>query len=238
MAPRDPERRSTLRLVTFNMWVGNRDPRQNLMALAFDTNRPHVIALQEARRFNGTIPGYERHDVDEPGNPESDNCVLLIRKEGVQVKRERDIDVKGPAWIGPKHGLKHPPRDFPGITVEVDGQRWDVVNVHRSWTGGLRHNMGSWTAEHRALVSFADRRAQFAPNRPLAFVGDWNGRRSDPRRFAMRDLNKSIGGRLLLKGIDGALVRGCRGRARRLDEKYGSDAHKPVEITLTATKEK
>lgn len=233
MPPHNPE----LRVATFNVWVGQSPARleENLTRLAKDTDRPHVIALQEAKRYNGTIRGYVRHAVAEPGNPEADNCVLLIRKD-VTIHRDRDIDVDGPVWVGPKHGLVHPSKDFPALTIGVDGQRWDVVDVHRAWTGGLRRNLGAWRAEHEALIGFADRRHHKTPDRPLVMAGDWNNRASDPRPLGVAALAEHVGGRLLMRGIDGALVRGCTGRAKELGDKYGSDGHHPVVITLTKEK--
>lgn len=225
-----------LRLVTFNGWSGNRDWRGNLTDLADDTSMPHVIATQETYRFDGNVPGYERHDITEPGNPRAGNCVLFVRHRGVTICRERDIDVEGPGWVGPKHGIQQPPRDFTGLSIltEEDGQRWDVLNVHRTWTHNLRTNMGAWAAEHRELVDFADRRHRAAPGRPLVMLGDWNGRKSDPRPLSVSGLAKAIGADVRLRRIDGALTRDCEGRAKRLPGRYGSDGHHPVLVTLTA----
>lgn len=227
---------SHLRLVTFNGWSGNRDWRGNLADLADDASMPEVIATQETYRWDGTIPGYDRHAVTEPGNKRAGNCVLFVRQRGVTICRERDIDVEGPGWVGPKHGIAQPPRDFPALSIltEEDEQRWDVVNVHRTWTGNLRRNMGSWSAEHRALIAFADRRHHAAPGRPLVMLGDWNGGKSDPRPLAVSGLAKAIGADVHLKRIDGALTRDCQVRVKRMAGGYGSDGHHPVIVTLTA----
>jgi hypothetical protein len=222
-----------LRIVTHNIWVGQPPARarENLSRLARNTKMPHVLALQEARRFNGSIKGYDRYAVEESGNPEADNCVLLVR-EDVEVFRDRSIDVIGPVWIGPKHDIPHPPRDFPGRSLRVEGERVDVLNVHRTPGGPWSRVAASWRAEHAALMKWADQRDEEAPDRPLAMVGDHNGRAGDPRKFGLPDLAKRIDGKLLMKGIDGAIIRGCTGKAVELDDKYGSDGHHPVLLTL------
>lgn len=221
-----------LHLVTFNMWVGNKDPKGNLEALADDLNYPDVIAVQEGRRFDRVPRRYVRYVVEEEGNPEADSCILFVH-QSLNVPIVRNLQVDGPDWIGPKHGLVHPPRDFPGLTVEKDDFKWDILNVHRTWTGGLRKNMGAYRAEHDNLLAYAARRFDAQPHRPLVFLGDWNSRKHDPRPLAVSGLAKRMGAdEVLIRGIDGALVRNARGWATKLDQKYGSDGHRPVEISL------
>ena len=56
-----------LRLVTHNVWVGQPpgELRANLSRLAADTDWPHAIALQEARRLAAPPTGYVRVRADD-----------------------------------------------------------------------------------------------------------------------------------------------------------------------------
>lgn len=223
--PLTPDARLTV--VTFNGWVGQ-TPAQlagNLARLADDTGRPHVIAVQEATRFDGTIPGYVRHAKDT--GPVDDSSSVLLVRDDVRVVGRVDVDVKGPGWTGPK-GRRKTPRHHPGVVLEVDGHTWTVLDAHRVWTGNLRRNLPAYAAEDRALVAWFD-----AHPDPVVAAGDWNSRAGDPRRLSVGDLAERVGASLLVRGVDGALVRGCQGSARRLKDKYGSDAHRPVVIELT-----
>lgn len=226
---------SGLRVVTFNVWVGQAPSqlRRNLIELANDTGRPHVIALQEAKRFGGTIPGYCRID-SETFRREAKSNVLLVRNADVTVHRYHEVAVQGPMWKGPKHGLEHPPRIFPGTTVEVDDQRWDVLDVHRTPggpTSSVKSNRrASWAAEDRDLESWLDSRWERHPERPALVVGDHNNRVFDRNKLSISDLARRTECNLAVLGIDGALFRNCTVKARKLDRLYGSDGHRPVVI--------
>lgn len=215
-----------MRVVTLNAWLGQdpEDLRNNLLRLCGDLFAPEVIALQEATRFDGSIPGYVRIAADDKGrHRDASSSVLLVRRTGVRIMRATAVRVNGPSWIGP-HGTVHPPRVYPAVSLRVDGQRWRVIDVHRT---PLRHqNKEAWAAEEDALARWAG--VPGDSPRPTVMLGDWNGRYSD-----LRPLAKRTGMSVHLRGVDGALLRNCRGDARRLPERYGSDAHYPVSLDLT-----
>lgn len=227
-----------LRLVTFNVWVGQHPKRlrRNLRRLVRQLNHPHVIALQEAKRFRGTIPGYQRLACTEPQHEDDLDCVLLVRND-VAVIHPRIVRVDGPMWRGPKHGLAHAPKVFVGATLEHLGRRWDVLNVHRTWTGRGRHNMASWNAEDTKLHSWLTHRAQRAnATRPVIALGDWNGGLADRRYDAtVARLAHDVDAQYAFSGIDGALAINVSDVSRReLDDLYGSDGHHPVSIRAWA----
>lgn len=210
-----------MRAVTFNAFVGQ-PPAQleaNLRELARDTDHPHVIALQEATRWGGTIPRYRRVAADDLERPEAAACVLLVH-DGVTMRRRRPIVVQGPGWIGPHLDLKHPPRVFPSVAVK-DGRWWELADVHRV-TGGKGRNAEAYAAEGRALEVWSDHRR---PGRSQAMLGDWNG--------IPRGLAKRVGGHLHLHGIDGAVVVNGDAEVTELRGLYGSDTHHPVMVHLT-----
>lgn len=228
-----------LDVVSHNVYVGQspRSVRTNLERLVIDLDHPHAIALQEAWRFSGTIAGYDRVPLaSPPDHAEDRNCVLLVRDD-VTIVRPREVDVEGGDWYGLEHRRWHPPRRFNGATLETpDGVRWDVLVVHRvAWN--LTANAHPYRLEDRALVEWVDSRLERHPTRTVALVGDWNSRRGDPRRtFGVVGLAKRLEAIPAVKGVDGALVvnAGTRG-LRKLAGRYGSDAHRPVTLTLVKT---
>ena len=225
-----------LTIVTFNANQGLDTLRDNLIRLAEDTGQPHVIALQEVKNFSGTIPGYHRV-VAQPtaDNREADNCALLLRRD-VAVGRERHLLVKGGAW---RWHRPHPPRVYAAATIEADGRRWDVMSVHRIPGGplaGIKENRPAWAAEHSAIEARVLKRAELAGH-PQVLAGDWNDRADNDHPLSVGSLADRIEGQLVLpkRGIDGVIAVGCRVvDVEKLAEKYGSDAHRPVVITLSA----
>lgn len=225
-----------MRIVTFNAWVGQdpRDLAQHLEELAHDTDRPEVIAVQEAKRYGGSIPGYERVAASMK-HLEDRSCLLLVRRRGVKIHRERELRIVGPWWTGP-HGDRHPPRVYPGVGIETPEGRAVVLNVHRTpiRNSGKPGVAGSWAAEHVQLRAWLNDRT----THPAAAVGDWNGRESDTEPMSVSDLAQQTRTDLRLRGIDGALTKGFEGRTRKLDQKYGSDGHHPVVVDLRWKDEK
>lgn len=228
--------RPELDLVTFNVWVGQKPDalRRNLIRLAEDLDRPDVMVLQEAGRFQGSIPGYERFEV-ESGRPEADSTILLIRRRGVDIRRDRSIEVDGPNWVGPKHGKIHQPRDYPGTSLHADCQTWDVLGVHRTPGGPSSRNSGSWAAEHRELRKWCARLERNRPKRPAIIIGDQNDRRSNDEPRSISALAEEVGGHLVMRGIDGAILLNAKAiEVRELDSLYGSDVHHPVYMRVVA----
>lgn len=234
---------SELRLVTHNVGsrtgpdTPNSDPdelRDNLARLA-DHTQAHAVAVQEATRLRRPIPGYSRIAVEWPRHPDDLGCQLLIRDD-VRLFRRRILAVDGPWWTGPKHGLRHPPKVFVGAALGVDRHRWDVLSVHRVWTGDGRRNTEAWEHEHDKLTEWLEARARRDEgHRPVVALGDWNGRTTDRWPNSIGQLARAVGGELAMRGIDGALAINVRRvRARELDRLYGSDAHQPVAVTVTA----
>lgn len=217
-----------MKVVTHNVWVGQEpdEVREHLIALAEETHDPVAILLQEAHRFNRSIPGYARFAVDGTREEEDSNSVILLRGD-VELLREHQVEVKGPHWIGPKHGHRHPPKVHKGLTIQHKGQPWVLLDVHR--IPNDQRNPLAVDLEWRELRRWANNRTE---GRPLAMVGDWNARHvdSDLREFA-RHTDTEIH----LRGIDGALTRNCTvTKVTELKGLYGSDGHHPLEITLEA----
>lgn len=224
-----------LTIVTFNANQGTGTLRDNLTRLAEDTGQPHVIALQEVKNFGGTIPGYQRVVAKPtPDNREADNCVLLVRSD-VKVVRERHLLIEGGAWTWTR---AHPPRVYAAATIEEDGRRWEVMSVHRIPGGplaGIKENRPAWAAEHSAIEARVSKRAGRAGH-PQVLAGDWNDRADNDHPLSVASLADRMDGQLVLPkgGIDGAIAIGCRVvDAQKLEDKYGSDAHRPVVITLS-----
>jgi hypothetical protein len=192
--------------------------------------------LQEAHRFNGTVPGYRRWAADQHPRPEADMCVILYRRE-LKVIRRGLMVIDGPDWIGPKHGLKHPPRIFPWLCLQgEEGPGWYMLNLHRTWVGDEWRNLGSWEAEDAALERWADRRDAGHPARPLVMGGDNNGSERDKHPLSVSSLARRTGTTLYLIGVDGVMARRAKGHARRLARAYTPErpAHHPIVTDLVA----
>lgn len=229
---------STLDVLTHNVWVGQRGPEllDSLRRLLDDHDYPEVVSLQEATGLHSAPKGYRRHALDR-GHRDHSSCQLLVR-EDLEIVRRHFIRPDGPTWYGPKHGLAHPPRVFPGVAVRYQRQVWDVLDVHRvpgGCHGDCAQNLDAYDAEHAALVRYAQRRAGLRHPRPLVMLGDWNNGTHDNHDTGVRALADRIGARCYLEGIDGALVRGATATdVRKHAHLYGSDSHRPVSMTLTA----
>lgn len=226
-----------MRGVTWNAWVGQSADEliENAGELLRDTGFPVVLATQETWRLRRPIPGYKRFAADG-GHPENASCQLHVRR-GVKVLNDFFLRPGGPNWVGPKHGLVHPPRVFPGVTLVHAKQLWDVVCLHRV-PGGPdalpMRNREAWRHEDERLQAFADHRARRRPERNLLLLGDWNNGAGDRSPLSVRDLAKRIDAEMALEEVDGALVRGHEGkvRTRKLSGRYGSDNHEPVVVSV------
>jgi hypothetical protein len=220
--------------VTWNAWVGQSeaDVLENGGRLVQELDLPVVVALQEVWRCRRPLAGYKRYAADG-GHPENASTQLHVRR-GVQVLQEFYLRPGGPNWHGPKHGLVHPPRVFPGVTLRYAKEVWDVIGIHRVSGGPDAHLEGNrecWRREDERLQAFADSRARRHPTRRLLMLGDWNNGAGDRSPLSVRDLAGRIGADLELVGVDGGLARGARLAAKELPDLYGSDNHRPVVLT-------
>jgi hypothetical protein len=211
--------------------------RGNLTRLAEATDRPLAVFLQEATRGDDwTIPGYEAYSGPHSGDGDSNR--ILVRK-GAEVLDSGHVRVPGDGWEW--NGRKRTMRVFVWVAVRHEGKVHVLVCVHRIPNGprpALPVNREAWNAEHRALVSLvADLGARW-PDAAITLGGDWNaGMGEDPSYpFSLRALADDIGaGDVAVLGIDGFMtVNGRIRRVEKLDDKHGSDGHRPVVGTVVA----
>lgn len=223
-----------LPMVTWNASVTQPMPelRANLSAMLHDSGA-WVAALQEAKRLNVTVPGFHRIAAPARHPREgADSCQLLVRR-GIGVVRRFVVNVQGPDWRGPHQGVMHDPRVFVGGVLSWHAVRFDVLCVHRV-PGGHRVNEEAYAAEHAAIVDWCRTRATQHPHRPRILLGDWNADARDSRPMSPSKLAAQVGGRLVLRGIDGAILINCQpDNTRKLPRKYGSDTHRPVALTAS-----
>lgn len=235
-----------LRVVTFNCWVGQepKQLRENLLKLVRDTNKPHIIIVQEAWRWDaGTIRGYNTVRPDQNQYDTDKSTIILVRQDAkihhVGARRVPDGN-----WIW--NGNQKAPRVYPRVTVsfkELGATVFDVIGVHRIPNGpapSIPLNRAGWEAEHRLLVEWVERIHKAHPNRVIVLGGDWNARlgESPQAPFSLLSLAKKMDTRadIVLRGIDGFIV--INGEARETEElehKYGSDGHHPVVTTIKST---
>lgn len=225
----DRKRTAKLRLISWNVYVGNKPARirTSLMLLAA-LFWPHAICLQEARRFKGTIPGYMRYASTDKNRDDSGQNIILVRR-GVNVEGAGPENVPGDGWT--YNGNPKPPRTFYGLIVWVANTPWHILNVHRCVGGPNGNSPDEWAAEDATIETWAGE----MPNRePTIIVGDHNDRGTTRRPGTVADLAHRINADILTVGdtIDYALIRDCDGIIRRLARNLGSD-HAPQLITLT-----
>lgn len=218
-----------LRVLSWNVWVGNRAIRAALLLLAA-LFRPHVICLQEARRFTGTIPGYRRLAADTSRRRHATNCVTLVRR-GLRLAGHGPEYVAGDGWA--YEGNPKPARTFYGAVARKGGLDWAILNVHRCVGGPRGNSPAEWREEDRTIAAWAARH-----DGPACIVGDHNDsydQADHQRDRTTADLADRIDAQVLTPGgICYALVRRCGGRIRRLARKFGSDTHAPVVVDLKA----
>lgn len=223
-------RTARLRILSWNIWVGNTPAvvRAALILLA-GLFRPHLICLQEARRFTGTIPGYRRLAADEARRKHATNNIVLVRR-GVPVPDHGPQHVPGDGWT--YDGNPKPPRTFYGVVLPRRRVTWHVLDVHRCVGGPRGNSPEEWQLEDDTIVEWA---SQVPAGHPLAIVGDHNDRGEYHRPGTTLDLADRLEARVLTPGdtIDYALIRRCGGVIRELARTFRSN-HAPTLITLTA----
>lgn len=229
-------------LVTHNVWKGQPldRVRDNVARLAKDTGQPLAIFLQESARDNTrwTIGGYVAYTGPDAGDGDNNRILVL---DDAEVLDSGHFRVPDGAWTW--NGNDKPARVFVWVAVRWRGRVWVLVVVHRVPNGPvplIHMNNEAWKAEHKGLVDLDDTLAKRWPNAVFAFGGDWNAtmREMPDYRYSMRSLQKDLGvtgkGEAVI-AIDGFLVRnGEVLDAEKLDEKYGSDGHRPVVVKVEA----
>lgn len=210
--------------VTFNGYVGNsgQELRANLTRMARAAGMPLVIAVQEARKMAGTIPGYVRYDAPG-GGPDRGTNVLLVRHDA-DVVDSGHVDTGGGTYHGPGGGTRGE-KVYPWVKIRQNGTIYRFLNVHKSTrTDGAADNR---RAEDAAIRRWFDTGPDDAVS---AALGDWN---AGPD--LMGALADAVGGVLSLFAPDGAIVRGGRiVTQRRFRRRFGSDRHRPIAYTFRA----
>lgn len=228
-------------LITHNVWKGQPldRVRDNVTRLAERFN-PLAIFLQESSRDNvrWTAGGYVAFTGPDEGL--GDNNRILVQ-QGAEVIASGHFRVPDGAWTW--NGNDKPARVYPWVAVRWQGRVWVLVCVHRVPNGpqpSIGMNKNAWNAEHVGIIELKARLMDRWPNAVFAIGGDWNARMNDmpEYRYSMRSLQKSLDvpgkGEAVLH-IDGFLVdNGEVTDAEKLDQKYGSDGHRPVVVKVMA----
>jgi hypothetical protein len=226
---------ATLRAISWNVYVGNKPAtiRAGLLLLAA-LFWPHVICLQEARRFTGTIPGYRRLAADKMDRDDATQNIILVRR-GTTILEHGPIAVPGDGWT--YDGNPKPARTFYELGIKASGIVWNILNVHRCVGGPRGNSPGEWEREDYEIEAWA---AEIPDDQPTCIAGDHNDDfklADEDRSGTTADLAQRIGADALTVDddeIDYALIRECGGTIRQFPNKLGSDTHAPMLITLTA----
>lgn len=224
-----------LSVLTWNTWVGQAPKKleANLFDLVGDTQFPHVVSLQEVKRWKGHIPGYFTVRLPEKRvkHPDNLSTVLLVRNR-LPIRRTGYLHVRGNGFDVPR-GIHHPPRIFPWADFLLDNRYIFFMADHRTPARSYKENEHSWEQEHKQQAGWVNRRAKKHPHKPIFISGDKNERESDRGPFSLRQLAGETFSHLAMKGIDGTMFRNATLlTSRELNSKYGSDAHAPVVQTF------
>jgi hypothetical protein len=206
-----------------------RDPRDAALALKSATweREPEVYVLQECR-------GAKRAFVDVFGekyrvlmsDARGASLITMVRDD-LRISGERYIHMER-EWIGPKQGLRQPPR-IHNLTDVEGGFR--IYNVHRVWmpkdqSRGLssvaQYNHAAWVEEHRAIRRvFAKPRSK---RRITMCVGDQNSVVFDRSGYSVHRLAQEVDAKIIRTGaaVDWAFVAGGEGEGQA-HERVGSD---------------
>lgn len=245
------EARPQLPAGTFNAWIGQdatdddgpRDLRDNVRRVVADAGdvlgAPLVaLCLQEVWDWDGTIPGFIpiRARLEDFG-AEGRSTQWLIRDDA-EILHTGFRQVPGGDWTW--NGNRKQPRVFPRVVIRWDRQVWDLVGVHRIPGGpepAIDLNRTGWNAEHTMLDTWQARIADNRRGEVRALFGDWNAAEDERPGYpySIASLAESVNAEAALRHIDGALVAGAGVRdLQRLENKYGSDGHHPVVMTLVS----
>lgn len=223
------------RVVSFNLWVGNKRPRANLLRLVTFLKFPRILVLQEAKNFRKSIPGYRAYRAPShlTEGPEYRSTIFLVRR-GSRVLRDDWIAVPDGEWQFKDN--KREQRVFGRLRIAVGRKKrrrvFDVYGAHRVPLGPLPPrpiNRKAWIAEHRTLALWDQ------GDHDSIWAADWNTRKGTHPydKFSLRSLAEDLLAKIHVIGIDGFLTRGVKVlKVRKLKRKFGSDAHHPVVITF------
>jgi hypothetical protein len=214
------------------------DRRDNVSRLATVTGGPLAIFLQEAQRGgpDWTVPGYVGYTGPEAGD--GDNNRILVKK-GVEVIDSGHVRVPGNGWEW--NGNEKPMRVFVFVIVRWQGQVYVLICVHRIPNGpkpAIDRNEAAWNAEHRALVNLVGDLRESASNATYVLGGDWNAGEHDmpEYQYSLASLAQDIAAKMFVLHIDGfLLINGRMVEVEKLDNKFGSDGHRPVMGEVIAT---
>jgi hypothetical protein len=240
-ARRRRQRPPRLRTVTWNAWVGQLPSRmrRNLIVLTTLLRRPHVVVVQEAWRWDGTIPKYIRHAArDGLVDDDTGQSTVIFVREDVPILHKGAQVVAGGEWV--YDGNRKQPRVFPRVTVEWDRVVWDIIGIHRIPGGPTTPrpvNQPAWDAEHDLIREWVLDIVMRHPGRPVLLLGDWNTHPDEKGERSLAALARQIDGTVVVIGIDGGILVNCTPhRLHKLTSTYGSDSHRPVVITAEATR--
>lgn len=224
-----------VRGVSFNLYVFNKFPKFNLLALVTFLALPRFVIVQEAKNVKGTILGYKAFRA--PANlakSDDDRSTMFLVRRGTRVVDEDWGAVPGGAWQYKDN--KREPRVYGKLTLSLGRKKrpklLDVYGIHRCPLGPLPPrpvNRTAWIAEHEMLVSWGQN------DNDSLWGADWNTREnSNPDdAFSLKSLAADLKARMHLDGIDGFLTRGVKVlKLKKLNRKFGSDGHHPVVITI------
>lgn len=148
--------RTFLRVLVWNVYVGQ-DPERVDRELAgmIREHCPDVMALAEAYRCRGVLGelaeglGYWR---EQPASGEGSGCALLVRKApGRKLLGRGSLRMSEP-WIGPVHGRRKAPREYPRLRFRLaSGRRVRALAIHFP-TGGPDGGNGKAVRESIARV--------------------------------------------------------------------------------------
>ena len=215
------------RVASWNCKVGRGDDAvgDGLRELIADHD-PDVICLQEGMHYVDML----RHRFDgwfvyaRGGWPESDNCPVMVRKNGREKKEYGDgfntlrYTTK---WVGPQGGA-HDGRTW--TYVNVDGIT--VMSLHRC-TGGKDKNAEAFYDEYQKLTAFLKDR-----EKPVVIFGDHNCGPSKTFKGASKNVATDTESKISHDGgIDYVIRRGIKGTVKH-GKAYGSD-HECAVFTVT-----
>lgn len=222
-----------VRGVTANIYVGNKNPKLNLIALVTMLMFPRFLILQEAKNFQGSIPGYKAYRAPAHlAKSSDDRSTMFLVRRGTRVVNEDWTSVPGGNWQF--HENQREPRVYGKLTLafgrKKNRKQLNLFGVHRCPLGPKPPrpvNREAWIAEHQLLAQWG------SDERDSVWGGDWNTRESSSPddKYSIKSLAKDLLAQCHLDGIDGFLTRGLKVLSlRKLNRKFGSDAHHPVVI--------